>query len=260
MYAERALRAGATNGSAAPSVLTLASDERLTVEMRQGSEAAFEVVYGRYARSLLAMCRQLLGSRDDAEEAVQQSLASAWAYLQRDDRAAPGRLKPWLFAIARNHCRTVLRVQGTQDVALDEGDAHLAPRAIADLPAVVDPVEQRAELRALLADVDDLPPDQRYALVLSELQGLSHANIAAVLGRREAGIKSLVHQARMTLVDWRDARNASCAEIRERLSAPRRGSLHRRDVRRHLQLCDSCSAFQAKLRSQSRPPQFSLLS
>jgi RNA polymerase sigma factor (sigma-70 family) len=211
--------------------------------MRRGNEAAFEVVYRRYARRMLALCHHILGSRDEAEEALQYSFAAAWADLQRPDRPPPVLLRPWLYAVARHRCLSMLRSRRPITVELDE--AH-------STSALADEVGQRADLRALLADLHDLPEEQRTALVLSELAGLPHTDIADVLGRQTSGVKSLIFQARTTLGDWREAREAPCAEIREQLSVLRGGALRRRALRRHLQGCASCRAFRAELQAQRR--------
>jgi RNA polymerase sigma factor (sigma-70 family) len=233
--------------------LARATDERLAAEVRNGNEAAFEIVYRRYRRELLAMCRHMLGSASDAEDAVQQALASAWAHLRRERSAAPECLKPWLFKVARNHCLTMLRTSRIKAIELDASDAMNSQRAASTQAEA----ERRAELRAVLNDMADLPIEQRHALVLSELHGLSHAEIAAVLGRREEHIKTLVFRARLTLADWRDGRETSCADIRELLSRPGGGAMRRRDLGRHLELCGSCRAFGELVRATRKPDRVS---
>lgn len=187
------------------------------------------------------MCRQILGSPEDAEEALQQSLASAWSHLQRSDRLAPDCLRPWLYTVARNQCRSMLRARQPEALNLDERQHAVDLLAELDL---------RTELRALLADLTDLPEEQRVALILSEIVGLSHADIATVLDRHVTGIKALVFRARTTLSDWQEARNALCADVRAQLSVLHGGALRRRSLRRHLELCDSCRAFRAATRTR----------
>jgi RNA polymerase sigma factor (sigma-70 family) len=235
--------AGGPGAHATRRLLSLASDERLTQEIRRGNEAAFEALYERHCRGLLAMCRHILGLRDEAEEAVQHAFAAAWSELQRGDRPTPELLKPWLYAIARHRSLSMLRARKPATLELNE---------VPSTAGLADVVGQRADLRALLADLRDLPEEQRTALVLSELRGLSHSDIADVLDRKEAGVKALVYQARTTLADWREAREAPCAEIREQLSVLRGGSLRRRSLRRHLQACTSCQAFRAEVQAQRR--------
>ena len=88
-------------------ILALAGDERLVDEIRAGNESAFEVAFERHGRGVLSFCRHMLGSPEEAEEAVQHTFAAAWSDLQRNER--PIRLKPWLYTIARNRCLSLLR-------------------------------------------------------------------------------------------------------------------------------------------------------
>src|SRR5256714_6074617 len=104
-------------------------------------------------------------------------------------------------------------------------------------------VEQREDLRALLADLSALPDDQRAALLLPDLGAHSHDEIAEVLDVRRDKVKALVYQAREGLIAARDARETPCAEIREELSTARGGALRRGRLRRHLEACAGCRAF-----------------
>src|SRR3954470_10182776 len=88
-------------------VLALFDDDRLAREVARGSEAAFEVVYDRHHRGLLSFCRHMLGSPEEAEDAVQQTFVSAYGDITGSDK--PIRLKPWLYTIARNRCLSILR-------------------------------------------------------------------------------------------------------------------------------------------------------
>src|SRR3954469_2951268 len=234
---------GGRDAGASHRFLALASDERLTREMRRGSEAAFEVTYRRHSRHLLALCRHMLGSQDEAEEALQQTFSAAWSDLQRQDRPAPEMLRPWLYAVARHRCLSMLRSRRPSTVELED---------VPSSTGLADEVGRRADLRALLSDLGDLPEEQKTALVLSELAGLSHADIADVLDRHESGVKALVYQARTTLGDWREARETPCEDIREQLSVLRGGALRRRALRRHLHACSSCRAFRAEIKAQRR--------
>jgi RNA polymerase sigma factor (sigma-70 family) len=222
-------------------LLALAGDDRLVAEIRRGNEAAFEVAYERHYRALLSFCRHMLGSRESGEEALQHTFAAAWADLQRSDR--PVKLKPWLYTIARNRCLSLLRAQRPETTELEDPPA---------TDGLAEEVSRRADLRALLADLRELSEDQRAALVLSELDGFSHADIAAVIGRQESDVKALVFRARSTLADWRAARETPCEEIREQLAVLTRGALRRRPIRRHLESCPGCRAFRDEMRAQRR--------
>src|SRR5215210_3171798 len=134
-------------------------DGRLAELAASGEERAFEALYDRHHRALLAFCRHMLGSRDEAEDALQQTFLRAHRALLV--HGAPDDLRPWLFTIARNRCKTLLAAR-RPDAAGDEDSAEPSTDGLGS------DVERRADLRALLADVAALPEDQKAALVLAE--------------------------------------------------------------------------------------------
>src|SRR5665809_86109 len=101
-----------------------ASDERLVAALRRGDESAFEAIYDRHHRALLGFCRHMLGSHEEAEDALQRGFVSAHGHLR--DGTAHVNLKPWLYTIARNRCLSSLRARG-ETLALD--DVHEPSRA-----------------------------------------------------------------------------------------------------------------------------------
>jgi RNA polymerase sigma factor (sigma-70 family) len=226
--------------------LRTANDDRLVAQIRRGdgpdARAAFEVLYDRHHRGILAFCRHMLGSFEEAEDAVQHTFSSAYRALLRDDRHIS--LRAWLYAIARNRCLSMLAAR-REHVALDDVDGMLPSTTGLALE-----VEQRNDLRELLADMQRLPEDQRAALVLAELEAHSHKEIGEILGVPPAKVKALVFQARESLMIRRQARDTSCAEIREQLSVLRGGALRRRELRRHIESCEGCRMFEAEVRRQ----------
>src|SRR5438270_10668954 len=88
-------------------LLRLQSDERLIALVRRGNLAAFEVLVARYQSRLLAFCRHLLGSKEDAEDVLQEVMAAAFNAMTADER--PINVRPWLYRIARNRCLNHLR-------------------------------------------------------------------------------------------------------------------------------------------------------
>ena len=95
-------------------LLRLASDERLVEHVRSGSEAAFEALFDRHHRGVLAFCRHMLGSVEEAEDAVQHTFLAAFRELVGSRK--PVQLRPWLYTIARNRCLTLLRTRARQAV------------------------------------------------------------------------------------------------------------------------------------------------
>jgi RNA polymerase sigma factor (sigma-70 family) len=219
----------------------LAPDERLVAGVRAGSQAAFEAVFERYHRGLLAFCTHMLGSAEEAEDAVQQVFLSAFRGLMDSERRIE--LRPWLYAIARNRSLSLLRARRERPVQPDQEPAteHLSAE-----------FQRREDLRALLADVARLPDDQRAALVLAEAAAMPHEEIARVLECPRDKVKALVFQARSSLIASRAAREAPCAEIREQLATQDGGSLRRTVIRRHLRDCAGCRGFREDVRRQRR--------
>jgi len=222
-------------------LLRLASDDRLVEYVRGGSEPAFEAVFDRHHRGVLAFCRHMLGSADEAEDAVQHTFMAAYRSLLASSR--PIQLRPWLYTIARNRCLSVLR--GRREKPVED---------VGELPTenLSAEVQRREDLRDLLRDVAELPEEQRAALVLAEVGGVSHDEIAQVLEVPREKVKALVFQARSSLVASRTARETPCAEIRVQLAELRGGALRRNTLRRHLRTCAGCREFRDALQDQRK--------
>src|SRR5215218_6153687 len=215
-------------------------DARLAELAAAGDERAFEVIYDRHHRPLLAFCRHMLGSQDEGEDALQQTFLRAHRSLL--SQGAPDDMRPWLFAIARNRCLTMLAARKVAAVPVEEIEPSTDGLSAG--------VERRAELLDLLGDISRLPDDQRSALVLAEIGDLSHAEIARVIEVPTAKVKGLVHQARTRLIADRDARETPCEDVRELLATASGGELRRGPLRRHLALCDGCRAYKEAVTKQ----------
>ena len=222
-------------------LLALAGDDALVEQMRRGNEAAYEVAFDRYGAQILGFCRHMLGSTEEAEDAAQHTFAAAFRDLGLNVERSVA-LKPWLYAIARNRCVSLLRARREQPAVPHE------PSTI----ALADEVERRAEVQELLEDMLELPDDQRAALLLSQGGALSHAEVAEVLGCETAQVKGLVFRARTALIQRREARETPCAAIREQLASLRGGALRRTELRHHLRGCPGCRAFREHVRQQRR--------
>ena len=83
------------------------ADGYLVARVRAGDDAAFEEIYDRYARGMLAFCTHMLGSREAAEDALQLTFVSAYRALRGGESSIS--LRPWLYTIARNRCLSELR-------------------------------------------------------------------------------------------------------------------------------------------------------
>jgi len=213
----------------------------LVAFVRRGDRAAFEVLYERHCQGLLSFCVYMLGSRHDAEDAVQATFASAYRALRADRR--PVVLRPWLFTIARNDCLSILRKR-RPTVELN-GEPALTGDPLREL-------ELREEVRHMIAGLRELPERQRAALVLAELHGLNQSEIGTVLGVEAEQVKAYIYQARSNLISDRRAREADCCEIREELATARGAALLRGRLRRHLRSCADCRVYANGVTRQRR--------
>jgi RNA polymerase sigma factor (sigma-70 family) len=227
-------------------LLRLQSDERLVSLIRRGSTAAFEVLVARYNARLLAFCRHLLGSREDAEDVLQEVFSAAFNAMLEDDR--PINVRPWLYRIARN--RSLNHLRRIQAVGVDSMDIHLSDHG----STTADKVHEREEFRLLVGDIQCLPETQRTALVLREMDALSYEQIAEAMETTVPSVKSLLVRARVSLAEASQARMLTCEEVREELGEVAEGLLRRPGplVRRHLRTCERCSTFKSQLNETSK--------
>jgi RNA polymerase sigma factor (sigma-70 family) len=218
------------------------SDERLVSKLRAGDSRAFEAIYDRYERPIRSFCRHMLGQPEDADDAAQHTFLAAYRELVGSDKQID--LRPWLFTVARNRCRTLLR-------ARYRGMAFSEPMEYEpSVEGLAVEVERREHLRDLMRDIARLPEDQRAALLLTQLETLRHDEVARVLDVPAEKVKALVFQARSSLVASELARETPCLEIREQLATLSGAGLRRRMLRRHVRDCAGCREFELKLRRQ----------
>jgi RNA polymerase sigma factor (sigma-70 family) len=223
-------------------LLRLQSDERLITLLRRGNMSAFEVLVSRYESRLLAFCRHLLGSREDAEDVLQEVMTAAFNAILADNR--PINVRPWLYRIARN--RSLNHLRKMQAIGVDSMDHHLAEHGA----STADKVHEREEFRMLVGDIHELPETQRTALVLREMDALSYDQIAEAMETTVSSVKSLLVRARVSLAEAAEARLLSCEDVRIELAEIAEGLLKKPSplVRRHLRDCTRCTVFKAQLK------------
>ena len=245
MEASALHHAGAAGLHGRSPLLRLQSDERLIALIRRGNHHAFEALVARYQSRLLAFCRHMLSSREDAEDVLQEVFAAAFNAMLADEREI--NVRPWLYRIARN--RSLNHLRRTQAVGMDSMDVHLSEGGL----TTADKVHKREEFRLLIADVQDLPETQRTALLLREIDALSYDQIAEAMETTVPSVKSLLVRARVSLAEAAEARLLSCDEVRHELGEVAEGLTRTTaPVRRHLRTCDRCTAFRKQLRSTNK--------
>jgi RNA polymerase sigma factor (sigma-70 family) len=226
-------------------ILRLQSDERLIALTRRGHQGAFEALVQRYQPRLLAFCRHMLGSQQDAEDVLQEVFTAAYTAMLGDDR--PINARPWLYRIARNRSLNHLRRQ--QPAGQDSMDVFERDGGV----STADTVHKREEFRQIVADVGELPETQRTALLLREIDALSYDQIAEAMDTTVPSVKSLLVRARVSLAEAAEARLLTCAEVRVELGQVAEGLTRTTaPVRRHLKVCDRCRTFRGELRKTTR--------
>ncbi|MGH2849434.1 MAG: RNA polymerase sigma factor, partial [Solirubrobacteraceae bacterium] len=219
--------------------LSLLDDERLARMVGAGSERAFATLYERYHQPLYRYCRSIVGNDADAQDALQSALAGAFAALGRGQHEAPLRLRPWLFRIAHNEAISQLR-RRSQTVELSEATECAAA-------SVPDRAGERERLRTLVRDLGALSERQRGALVMRELNGLSHEQIALALGMSANAVKQAIFEARQGLMACEQGRAMTCEDVMRSVSDASRRITRSRRVRAHLRDCSECAAFDAAI-------------
>jgi RNA polymerase sigma factor (sigma-70 family) len=235
--------APALRGGPTP-LLRLQSDERLIALTRRGQHAAFEALCARYQSRLLSFCRHMLGSREDAEDVLQEVFAAAFNAVLADEREI--NVRPWLYRIARN--RSLNHLRRASAVGVDSMDIHFADHGM----STGDRAIRRESFRELLSDVHDLPETQRTALLLREIDALSYEQIAHAMETTVPSVKSLLVRARISLAEAAEARKLSCAEVRLELGEVAEGLVKlSAPARRHVRGCDRCRSFKKQLKENN---------
>jgi RNA polymerase sigma factor (sigma-70 family) len=234
--------AGLTRLPLATPLLRLRSDEQLLALFRAGSDDAFGAIHDRYRQRLFAYVRQMLGAgpRHDAEDVLQDVFVRAYGALRADDRDV--HLRAWLYRVAHNRCIDHLRrpVPPAADVF------EMSRKPLHD---PIEEAQRRADLAQLVEDVGRLPEQQRSALLMREIDGMSYAHLASALDVTIPAVKSLLVRARIGLVEAAEARDADCEEIRtDLMNSYDRGVKASGRARRHLRSCDGCREYRARLR------------
>jgi RNA polymerase sigma factor (sigma-70 family) len=240
-----ALKPGVAPGlRGASPLLRLQPDERLIALTRRGQHAAFETLFSRYHSRLLSFCRHMLGSREDAEDVLQEVFAAAFNAVLADER--PINVRPWLYRIARN--RSLNHLRRASAIGVDSMDIHFAEHGL----STGDQVLRREGFRQLIGDVRQLPETQRTALLLREIDALSYEQIALAMDTTVPSVKSLLVRARISLAEAAEARKLSCDQVRGELGEVAEGLVKiSPPARRHLRDCERCRTFRKLLKDNN---------
>jgi len=179
-------------------------DVRLMLQVRDDVQGAFETLVGRYQHRLLGVMVHLVGRVEEAEDLTQEVFLRV--YRARKGYRPRAKFSTWLFTIANNLAMNHLRGKGRNPtVALGGDGTGSQPRlAVADraLGREVTPSAQmrKVELSEVVRDaLGVLGEDQKLAVLLNKFEDMSYVEIAGVMGRSEAAVKSLLARARNQL-------------------------------------------------------------
>ena len=169
----------------------MAGNLRLLVDRGiQGDQSAMLDLVRRFQGQVYGLCYRMLGQREDAEDAAQETFVRVLKNLDRWDQQRD--FEPWLLAIAGNRCRTALdrrrRRPTVQTIIESPPDARSQQRSAGDLAEEVD-----------LA-LSQIRPEYRQAFVLFHEHELSYVQIADAMARPLGTVKTWIHRARMELI------------------------------------------------------------
>jgi RNA polymerase sigma-70 factor (ECF subfamily) len=198
---------------------------------QRGDESAFAQLTGPYRRELQLHCYRILGSLQDAEDLLQETLLAAWRGLERFEGRSS--LRSWLYTIATNQCLNALRAGARRPVAVGGPSVSdrfgeipwLEPYPDLLLEGLADATpgpEARYEAKesvalAFVSGLQHLAPRQRAVLVLRDVLGFAAGEVADMLGSSAASVNSALQRARATL-------ESRVPPGRERLAMPMTGA------------------------------------
>jgi RNA polymerase sigma-70 factor (ECF subfamily) len=195
--------------------------ERLLSRARDGDELAFRELTDPFRRELELHCYRILGSLQDAEDMLQETLLAAWRGLDGFEGRAS--LRTWLYRIATNRCLNLLRSNARRPAEEVPPMPEPTPPTrrseplwlqpypdilLEDLPDSAPGPAARYETKeatalAFVAGLQRLPPLQRTALVLRDVLGFSAGESATILETTEASVKGALQRARAALAERR---------------------------------------------------------
>ncbi len=185
----------------------LPDEATVVARARDGNVEAFEALVDHYQTPLFRYAYRLLGDRGSAEDVVQETFVGAWRGLPTLTSTAA--FRGWLYQIATRRSFDLLRVRRPQPTAPDEEDERRGSLGDAardrDDPAQM--VVRRAQVQALQAALATLPPEQRAAWSMHQIDGLSYDEVAVALRVPPSTVRGRIARARQNLAErmasWR---------------------------------------------------------
>lgn len=177
-------------------------DQRLIRMAQKGDLAAFNLIVERHQRAVYSTCLRMLRDPHLAEDATQDAFIRAWNAVES---FRGGIVRPWLLRIATNRTYDVLRSRARKPAAsLDaqpyESEPEWATVSVSEHP---EEYSTRGEMSAFLEEaLQQLPADQRLAIMLSDVQGYGYDEIAEIMDTAVGTVKSRISRGRSRLREY----------------------------------------------------------
>lgn len=165
-----------------------AEDDQLIRRVAAGDRQAFETLYDRYAATVYGVALRMLADRELAEDAVQEVFWRVWKRAASFDRSRA--FAPWLFGIAHNYAIDELRRRRVRPQPVYEDDENPILSEIPDQADVGEAAVLADQRRIVREAIDQLPEEQRQALLLAYFGGLTQQEIATKLGNPLGTVKT----------------------------------------------------------------------
>ena len=179
-------------------------DVELMLAVRRGDASAFERLFAKHIAGVIGFATRFVGTRARAEELAQDVFLQVYKHRERYEPQA--RFSTWLYRMVTNACLSEVRradYRGhmqSRDQPVGDGD---------DPPQLADAAEGNSEdhaasremLQRMRVALDELPPQQRAALLLARVEGFSYEEVSESLSCSVSAVKSLIHRATVTLRD-----------------------------------------------------------
>jgi RNA polymerase sigma-70 factor (ECF subfamily) len=186
-------------------------------------DAIFRQLAEKHRRELHLHCYRMLGSLDEADDALQETLLRAWKHLGGFEGRSS--LRAWLYRIATNVCLALEERRRVRAVPVELEEMIQSPypdRLLDELPAGIASPAARYDLQesvrlAFLTAIHHLSPRQRAVLILRDVLGFSAAEVATCLDTTRAGVNSSLQRARAALERRQPVRPAASTEAEEEL-------------------------------------------
>ncbi len=225
-----------------PEVSAIVSESMAATESSSRANAALDDLYRRHVGDVYRYTYAVLGNHADAEDVTQTTFVNALRALERGE--TPRNASHWLLAISHNLCRQRWRQTASRPTVVEL--VHDVPDESAE--------DSDVELDALVLALQKIPPSQREALVMRELEGRPYGEIAELLGITTSALETLLFRARRSLAE--ELENlVTCQNAELAISKQLDGRLSRKDRRRldeHVAECEDCARLAATAKRQRK--------